>query len=71
MNRHKWSEPFRFINDRGEKVKSERACEHCGIIKVTFFPPHGFGLPFQKFYREGEAEPMPGEGTPVCEAVVA
>lgn len=39
--RHKWSAPIRF------RFKTERACERCGIVKVT---RHDGDYPWIEFY---------------------
>jgi hypothetical protein len=57
--RHRWGEPIRF------ERKTERACIHCGIVKVTRHEP-GAGFPWVEYWRGLERILL--NGTPPCEA---
>lgn len=46
--RHRWGEPVRLLD------RTERACAHCPLIRITMHPPHG--LPWREWrHRDSEA----------------
>lgn len=47
--------------------RTERACERCGLVKITVHPPYGF--PFRQ-WRTVAGEKWQGELTPPCIAVI-
>ena len=55
--RHSWSDPERF------PYKTERACNHCGLVKVTRHEPEIW----TEFWRDGEQVRTEGGHTPACE----
>ncbi len=60
--RHRWSAPVRFFNERGENSKTERACEACGLVKVTMHPP--LGLAWREWWKD--CERIDCDRTPEC-----
>jgi hypothetical protein len=61
MPRHKWGEPLRF------RLKTERQCEHCDIVKVTRHEPGE--RPWVEFYRGLDRIITDNNRTPACVAV--
>jgi hypothetical protein len=65
--RHKWADPVNVHYDTTPSGcnETERACEHCGIAKITVHPPFGFA--YRAFRSKGGIRfPDPGY-TPVCD----
>lgn len=58
MSRHRWGEPNRL------QFKTERACLHCDLVKVTRHEP-GI-LPWIEWWRDGER--IVSAATPPCGA---
>lgn len=66
--RHSWGEPSRIPNAIALPRKTERECEKCGVVKVTWHDFDGSRETFRtEFYRG--LDRIEGTGTPVCEAV--
>jgi len=64
--RHRWSTDVVRLaaEDQPDGVaRTERACERCGVIKITVHPPEGF--PWQE-WRLPSGDKWPGAGRPLC-----
>lgn len=60
--RHRWGDAQRFFHDeRPDISKTERACVHCGLVRVT---RHESDRHWIEFWRDGEC--VDCERTPEC-----
>jgi hypothetical protein len=39
--KHRWGEPIAIPQGASGCQETERACIHCGLVKITVHPPHG------------------------------
>ena len=69
MTRHSWSNPTRIPNGLTLPRKTERECEKCGLVKVTWHEvdDRGFERYRTEFWRG--LNQIEGTSTPVCEDV--
>jgi hypothetical protein len=67
--RHSWGPPTHIPHAIALPRKTERQCEKCGLVKVTWHEVDERGL--EKYRTEfwRGLERVEGVGTPVCEAV--
>lgn len=71
--RHKWPKEVP-VTVLGSKTpsgceQSERACEHCGLIKITVHPPQG--LPYREWRHPASPVQFQATHTPPCREVVS
>lgn len=56
--RHRWGDPARLID------RTERTCAHCGLVKITVHPPHGY--PWREWRHRDSPVRIALTTTPPC-----
>lgn len=68
MTHHQWSEPIRIPHGAALPRKTERECEKCGLVKVTWHEMDGARETFRTEFWRGLDE-IASAKTPACEEV--